>query len=83
MNKLFVIICALLAGFVSISGIAAARTPRDYIFQLVFLPVTSYLAYSVFKPTEVAFSDKKTAIAVVTAGFVILVGLGVLRILQI
>lgn len=83
MKKLFVILCALLATLVSISGFVVAKQPRDYIFQLVFLPVTVYLVYSVFQPVEVSLSDKKTAVMIVTAGFVILVSLGVLRILQI
>lgn len=46
LRKILLFYCTLLALFINISGLSAARHPQDYLLQAVFLPVTLFLIHS-------------------------------------
>jgi hypothetical protein len=80
MSRLFVIVCALLSVFISISGFVTARRPVDLVFQVMFLPVTGFLVNAVFTDPRMYLADRKVPLVVTTALFVILIGWGLIRI---
>ncbi len=55
MKKILFYYCFILALFISISGIIASQNTVTLMFQLLFIPITLYFAYSVF----IQFFDKK------------------------
>jgi len=82
MSRVFTIFCALLATFITVSGIVSYKKPEDLLLQFIFLPVTVYLIVASFRHSPLYLKDKKIVLTVTTALFVSLIGWGLIRILQ-
>lgn len=61
-RKILLFYCTLLAMFMNISGLAAAKQTQDYLLQAVFLPVTLILIFSSFKTLTARKKEKKQEI---------------------
>ena len=78
--------CTLVALFLSLSGFLTVKNTEGIVFQLLFLPITLYFLFSVFRnlksrTLDVNLSGRTTSIVVFVIIFAILLGLAIRNIL--
>lgn len=61
-RKILLFYCTLLALFMNISGLAAAKQTQDYLLQAVFLPITLFLIFSSFKTLTAQKKEKNQGV---------------------
>lgn len=50
MKKLLFYYCLLVSLFITISGVISSQEPSQLLFQLLFIPITIYFAYTALEP---------------------------------
>ena len=85
-STLLLYYCTLVALFLSLSGFLTVKTTEGIVFQLLFLPITLYFVFSVFRnlkshTLDVNLSGRTTAIVVFLIIFAILLAVSIKNIL--
>lgn len=75
--KILLIYCFLMSVFVTISGFISARTTSDYLFQLIFLPVTLYFVVRTvrMKNLDIDLTEKQPELIISIVLLVILLAI--------
>ena len=83
MSKLFLGLCTLLAGFITVSGLASVKTLSDLPVHLAFLPITLYLVFTSInqirywhRAPEVTLRSRKLQLTILALMFIALTSLG-------
>ncbi len=75
--KILLLYCFLMSAFVTISGFISARTISDYLFQLIFLPVTLYFVVRTvrMKNLDIDLTEKQPELIISIVLLVILLAI--------
>ena len=75
--KILLVYCTLTAVFITVSGFIAAKNTSDYLFQLIFLPVTLYFVVKTLrmKNSDIDLTEKQPELIISIVLLIILLAI--------